>query len=275
MRVVVCALAKNEHLYINEWIKHYIGLGVDTIYIYDNDELDSPYIKDYIDKDYLDKVVIKNIRGFKRDKLQHDIYTGFYNKYGKGFDWCIFCDIDEYLVGIKDVKEFLSKDCFKDVEQIRIRWKLYGDDNLVERDMTKGVQETFKKEVKKSLNRDLITKGNLEIQGKMIVKGGLEGVIIRSPHFASKHSRDNILKSVLPSGRPCNSKVAIEEDYSHENVFMNHYMTKTISEFVKQKMNRTDAVYGKRQLDLDYFWRINKKTKEKLDWLKANKVTIN
>ena len=45
-------------------------------------------------------------------------------------------------------------------------------------------------------------------------------------------------------------------------------MTKTISEFVKQKMNRTDAVFGNRILDLNYFWRINKKTDEKLKYLK-------
>ena len=52
MRVVVCAMAKNEHLYINEWVSHYVKLGFDTIYLYDNDNLDSPYIGDYIDKKY-------------------------------------------------------------------------------------------------------------------------------------------------------------------------------------------------------------------------------
>ena len=39
--------------------------------------------------------------------------------------------------------------------------------------------------------------------------------------------------------------------------------------FVKQKQGRGDAVHGN-ILDLDYFWRINKKTKDKLEWL--NKV---
>ena len=68
MQVVVCALAKNEHLYINEWVAHYIKLGVDHIYIYDNDDLDKPSIKDYINKEYLDKITIKNIRGMVRRK---------------------------------------------------------------------------------------------------------------------------------------------------------------------------------------------------------------
>ena len=43
-------------------------------------------------------------------------------------------------------------------------------------------------------------------------------------------------------------------------------MTKTLSEFVKQKQGRGDAVHGN-VLDLDYFWKINKKTKEKIEWL--------
>lgn len=75
------------------------------------------------------------------------------------------------------------------------------------------------------------------------------------------------MQSVLPSGRPCFSKVAIEENYTNESVFIHHYMTKTLSEFIEQKLNRNDAVfnYG---IKLDYFWRINEKTQEKLDYLK-------
>ena len=78
MRVVICALAKNEHKYINHWVKHHIDLGVDTIYLYDNDDLDSDYVGNYIDKDYLNKVEIIDIRGVHKDKLQHKIYTDFY-----------------------------------------------------------------------------------------------------------------------------------------------------------------------------------------------------
>ena len=47
MRVYLCALAKNEHLYINEWVKHYIDMGFDKIFIYDNDDKDSKYIGDF------------------------------------------------------------------------------------------------------------------------------------------------------------------------------------------------------------------------------------
>ena len=44
-------------------------------------------------------------------------------------------------------------------------------------------------------------------------------------------------------------------------------MTKTLKEFVEQKLNRNDAVYNQ-ALKIDYFWRINKKTTKKLAYLK-------
>ena len=267
MEIVVCAMAKNEHKYINEWVEHYINLGFDKLYIYDNDELDSPNIKDYISSKFLNKCVIKNIRGQHKPKLQHDIYTGFYAKYGKTFEWCLFCDIDEFLFGVENIHSLLDQPMYQNAQQIRVRWKLFGDDNLITRDMSKKVVDSFQIEIKHSLNRNLINIGNLEKQGKMIVRGGLPNVIIRSPHFASFLNRDNIIPSILPSGKVCYSKVAIEEDYSNETIYLHHYMTKSLSEFIEQKLNRTDAVFGN-TLVLDYYWRINKKTKEKLDYLK-------
>lgn len=265
MRVVICAMAKNEHLYINDWIKHHLSIGFDKIYLFDNDDEDKEYIVDYIDNIYLPKVEIINIRGQKKEHLQHDVYTNFYNTHR--FDWCLFCDIDEYLVGVNEIHLFLDQYKFRNINQIRVKWKLFGDDDLIERDMKKPVWKCFKQEVKSSLMRDLKTKGNLEYQGKAIVRGCLPNVVIRSPHFASFINRNNVIPSVLPSGKPCWSKVVICENYSQESVFLYHYMTKSLSEFVNQKLDRNDAVYNQ-QIKLDYYWRINKKTPQKLEWLK-------
>ena len=265
MRVVVCAMAKNEHLYINEWCKHYLDLGVDHIYIYDNDDLKSQYVGCYINQRYESKVSIINIRGWKRQKLQNDIYTYFYMKYNRTFDYCLFCDIDEFLDGVKDIKSWLSS--LNSPIQVRIKWRLFGDDGLIKRDAKKPVYGFFKKEITKSLNRNLIDKGDLEIQGKFIIKGKLNNYKFGSVHYVSYASKKEPLPSVLPSGKPCKSGVRIREDYSGETIYLNHYMTKTLEEFVNQKLNRNDAVFNQ-TLKLDYYWRINEKTPEKLDYLK-------
>lgn len=268
MKVYLCALAKNEHLYINEFVSHYIKLGVDKIFIFDNDDKQSPYIKDYIEEQYLPQVRIINARGLHKPKIQHEFYNNFYHVEKDNFDWCIFCDIDEFLVGVDNIKKFLSSPRFNIAQQIRIKWKLFGDDNLITRDTSKPLLGAFKKEVTETFSMDLQSPANLQIQGKSIIKGHLKDILIDSPHYARYGSRNRILISVLPSGKICNSTVAIKEDYSKETVFFHHYMTKSLSEFINQKMNRTDAVFGERILKLNYYWRINKKNKKKLEYLK-------
>ena len=269
MKVYVCALAKNEHLYINEWVGHYLKLGVDKIFIYDNDDKNSPNIKDYISKEYLDKCKIINARGLHWNGIQHTFYTNFYNVEKNNFDWCLYCDIDEFLTGIDNIKDFLSNPKYKNFDQVRIKWKLFGDDNQIERDMNKPIMECFTNVLTKSLTMDLKRPATLQRQGKTIIKGHLDNVVFNSVHFASYKNAQRIRTSCLPSGTKCFSGVAIDEDYSKETVFLNHYMTKSLSEFINQKMNRTDAVFGDRKLKLNYYWRINEKTPEKLAYLKS------
>lgn len=268
MKVYVCALAKNEHLYINEWVKHYFKLGIDKIFLFDNDDKGMPYIGDFIDKQYLSRIRIINARGVHRKEMQHDFYSNFYRFQNQNFDWCLFCDIDEFLTGIDNIKDFLKQPQFSIVQQVRIKWKLFGDDDQIERDMNKPIMECFTHEVKGALNRDLTKPCGLENQGKCIVKGHLQEVSFNSVHFAINKRTNTILPSCLPSGIRCFSGVEIKEKYTNETVFLNHYMTKSLSEFIKQKMNRTDAVFGDRILKLNYYWQINKQTDEKLEYLK-------
>lgn len=269
MRVVLCCLAKKEHKYINDFVKWYIDMGFDTIYVYDNDEVDEEHQEYYVDTEYRKKVIFKNVRGFKETNLQHRLYTGFYAKYGKEFDWVLYCDVDEYLFGVKDIKAFLSQPQFYNVAQIRVKWKLFGDDDLITRDMSKPVYECFHNEIKYSLNRALTKEIRLQDQGKMFVRGKLNNILVPSCHYACYMNKNCILRSVLPSGKPCYSGVNIREDYSNEKVFLHHYMTKSLSEFVEQKLNRNDAVFNS-PLTLNYYWRINKKTEEKLNYLREH-----
>lgn len=266
MKVYLCALAKNEHLYINEWVAHYVKLGFDKIYIYDNDDKGTKDIYKSIDKQYSKHLVFVDIRGQHHKNMQGKYYTEFYRLHKDMFDWCMFCDIDEFLTGIDNIKTFLSRPYFNGFDQIRIKWKLFGDDDLIERDMTKGVVETFTQEITQPLTKDLQSVCKLHNQGKSIVRGHINNITFDSVHFAQ--TNNCLLFSCLPNGRLCRSGVEIKEKYDNINVFLNHYMTKSLSEFVAQKINRGDAVFSNRQIKLDYYWRLNKKTKEKLDYLK-------
>lgn len=272
MRIWVCALAKNEHKYINEWVKHYIDMKVSHIVIYDNDDIDeAKNIADFIDNRYKKYVEIINIRGYHEKNLQARIYTDFYNKYNKQFDWCCFFDIDEFLTGVSNIQLLLSDIKLFRAKQIRVKWRLFGDDDIIERDTTKPVLNAFNKVIKKSLSRDLKRKCELHNQAKCIVKGGLRCVYFNSVHYISDMTM-KLPTELLPSGKECYGKVAILDNYDNETIYLNHYMTKSLSEFIEQKLNRTDAVFDERKLKLDYYWRINTKTNAKLEYLKERGI---
>ena len=43
IKVAVCCIGRQENRYINEFISHYLNLGVDKIFIYDNNGYDEEY----------------------------------------------------------------------------------------------------------------------------------------------------------------------------------------------------------------------------------------
>lgn len=263
MRCVICALAKNEHRYINDWVKHYVELGFSTIYLYDNDSVDSDLILDFIDNNLKDKIHYINIRGRTEHCLQHHVYQEFYKQFNKTFDWCLFCDIDEYLVGIDNINTFLNNNKFDMYNSIRVKWNLFGDDDVIERDLSISPLLFFK---------NIITDNKkLSNQGKFFIRGNLNNIKLESCHYA-KDTGGKPLSACLPSGKRCLDGIYITTDYSEETVFLNHYMTKTLSEFIQQKLNRGDAVWETRDINLDYFWKVNKKTDDKLRWLTSKGI---
>ena len=251
MNCCVVAIAKNEQTYINQWVKHYLKLGFDHIYLYDNDDKDTPYIGRYIDSRYARQITIVNIRGWKQPYLQHVIYNSCYQAHRFHYDWFLFVDIDEFLVGIDNVKDFLSQPKFHSYRQIRIKWNLFGDDGVIERDTNIQMKDFFKK---------VIADNRLSNQSKSFIRGR-QYIRIASCHYVKD------IKSCLPSGKECGFDFTLD-NYEDETIFINHYMTKTLSELIKQKLNRGDAVWNKRTINFDYFFQINEKTQEKLDYIK-------
>lgn len=257
---VICAIAKNEHRYLNDWCKHHLSIGFDHIFVFDNDDLDvKESAASTIDPSIRNKVHFIDIRGKHRDFLQNSCYNRFYQAYKDQFEWCAFLDVDEFIFGTLNIK-----DCLRQIpwefDGVRIKWKLFGDGNLIERNMSIPIYEALKVPATKPFN--------LLNQGKTIVRGGVKDLIISSVHFASIKTRSNIIKACLPSGKPCKSEIIIYEDYSKEKIYINHYMTKTLSEFIDQKFGRGDCVFGDRNITFGYFFQLNEKTPEKIAYLK-------
>lgn len=251
---VICVIAKNENIYINEWVEYNLALGFDHIYIYDNNTSKTEFVGNFIKNK--DKVTIININDDYRYHLQTFYFKAFYKEYKNTFNWVAFIDIDEFIDlnnEYKDINEFLNQEKFKDINQILIKWKLFGDDGLIERDLSIPVHEFFKIPVS-----EIRPKTNLV---KAIIKGNIATELLGSHghhiHFVADEN-DKPWEAAFPSGKKLLGTYQLEPgQYLGETIFINHYITKTLSEFLTYKWPRGDIFSPTHTYTLQYYTAVN------------------
>ena len=162
IKIALCTLAKNENLYANEFINYYIKLGIDQIFIYDdNDEkLNAEKIADIMIfryKKYL--TIYDNIKNEIHN--QSEAFTDCYNKHFKQYDWILMIDMDEYLYIVNNtLKNYLSSPIFDECDFIKFHWLLPTDNGLLHYD-SRPLFERFKEPYIKSRFIKSIVKGNI------------------------------------------------------------------------------------------------------------------
>ena len=130
--VAICVIAKNENLYINEFVDYYKNLGISKIYLYDNNDISgenfSFILKNDIESNFVE---IINARGKK--KFQVDAYNDCYRNHRNDYSWFLIIDVDEYLYIKNNVSLFnyLNDIKFKNCNNIHINHKMYGDSDLL------------------------------------------------------------------------------------------------------------------------------------------------
>jgi len=117
MRVALVCIAKDEDLYIEEWIKYNTYLGFDKIFVYENDWR-LTYETD-----------ITHRIPFDGGGRQVEAYNNFIIHHKNDWDWVAFFDVDEFLVlkQHENIKDFLSD--YQDFDGVGINWYLFGDNN--------------------------------------------------------------------------------------------------------------------------------------------------
>ena len=251
-KVGIIAIAKNEALYIREWVEHHLDLGFNSIIIADNDDTFLlPGIIDY------PAVIHEDYTGI--DKVQTKAYTELYNKYRKDFDWLLFIDCDEFVMldkEYKDIQDFL--DGF-DSDVVRINWKVFSDNDALDTIGDYRVVERFRDPYMtsadtfaKSFINTRVDLGNRKVYGHGIY--------------------DKTLDARNALGDPCENINPHTNRIVHQVCWLNHYPTKTIGEYIRQKYGRGGANGnpGRYRAWESYFFRFNRRTQEKIDY--ANKL---
>ena len=254
MKTCIIAIAKRENLYLKEWIEHHLNIGFDVLFLCDNNECDGERITDIIDDD---RVKVLDYRGISG--VQPIAYTENFLRYKDEFDWLAFIDIDEFIMldgkYHGNIKNFLSEPMFDDADAVRLFWKILtseteldvkdGDYRVLDR--LKDVHVSGEESLFKS-----IVRGSTKYVG-----GRFNGHCYMNMPYGKTRSADGEHRDGTSfRGGPV-----------YVNAWINHYPTKTIGEYVRQKYfrggpNFNDKIYH----SFRYFFTYNDKTEEKVEY---------
>ena len=263
IKVLICAITKQEDLYLEEFIDYYINLGITKIILYDNNNLGDNSLNDLLNNTiYQNFIDIINYRGIKN--AQKTAYSDCYNNNKNKYDWIAFFDIDEflYLKGFQNINKFLSLSKFKKCSSILINWRYYGDNDFIYYE-PKPLKIRFAKpfifDENKTVNIYFLA------AAKSIIKGRLNITWTHFPHFL------NSSKICSPNGSIINNPLSSP---NYKNAFIKHYTTKSTEEYLiklfKGKvsspyyLNKEAIIYWINK----YYFLFNKITKQKLLFIK-------
>ncbi len=229
--LTLCAIAKNEGRYLQEWIEYHKMLGVEKFFIYDNDSADNTreILQPYIDTNLVEYCY------FPGKKMQLKAYANCVRKHKRHTKYLGFLDIDEFIVPIKHktISDYLKS--LGRFSGVQMNWLVYGSGGAKKRE--KGfVIERFKDHSlpDHKLNRHI----------KVILNPRL---ILR---FFSAH-RPVIFGRYIDSNGNITKKSFWDRTPVSNQIRINHYAIKSYEEFL-EKRSRGRARFN-RERGLDYF----------------------
>ena len=160
IKVALCTMGKKENLYAKEFMEYYMNLGVNHIFIYDNNDPFTERIKDVLDKKYKERITFYETQSFNIiDQTQ--AFTNCYENNLKKFDWFIMVDMDEYLFIVNDtLKNYLNNKIFGKCDFIKIHRVDTQDNDLLYYD-SRTLFKRFKKPYIKTKFIKTIIRGNI------------------------------------------------------------------------------------------------------------------
>ncbi len=230
--LTVCAIAKNEGAYFQEWIEWHKNLGVEKFYIYDNESSDNT-------KEVLAPYILSGLVEYTflpGTKQQLPAYDDCLEKHRLDTRWIAIIDLDEFIVPIKDktIPDFLKR--FEKFPVVEINWLVYG---------SSGVKKKEEGEVMKRFKHHSHPNHIVNRHVKSIVNPRYVFSVIGCHEVAriSGHAVDSHGFRIRKNFR--------EREPQQDVIRINHYAVKSYEEFL-EKRNRGRARTMK-QRNLDYF----------------------
>ncbi len=259
INICICSIGKNENLYAREFVEYYFKLGIDKIFIYDNNELEGENFDDIL-KDFIESKFVEIFDARGLSAIQIPLYNYCYRKNKDFYDWIGFLDFDEFLFikSKEPIKTYFYHERFNKCQLIFFNWIMFNDNNLIKYD-NRSLMERF-------TNKTLKYK-----QGKSFVRGKIDKLIIPSTHIPGI----NINSFCNSNGKLIHPKNFFgDKYYKNPSAYIKHFYTKTVEEFCV-KLNKGHAQFHKNHPKyiksikdrVKIFFKLNEITEEKLNIL--------
>lgn len=266
-KVALCCIGRLENLYAVEFVEHYINLGFDKIFIYDNNHNGEEHFEDVL-QEYVCKGLVEVMNYRDRVKAQMMAYNDCYARHKDEYAWFLYCDFDEFLIlpqhdNIKDYLSEFPNDC----QVVLVNWLCMTDNNLVRYD-PRPLMERFTQPM------DVMKRVQYDFPDNMHVKSIIRGGMDRINFCGNPHTTDTPLKSYNSVGERCEYRPW--QPMKYDKAYLKHFTTKTIDEWLtnKSKKGTADRPYAVfKQTYADRFFKINDVTQEKLDFIHAHTCT--
>ena len=252
MKVCVFTIIKNEQEYLEEWIKYHLDLGVDHLFIFEDNGSESH--KDITNKYPSDKVSLNSITILPIDKSHvhnwQESRQSIYNKEGLwwiknnyNYDWCFAIDCDEYITLSNSGDTIQSVlNLYSEYDAVIVQWQNYNANGHVYKPNyeEKGIIDTYTQKCDKSIN-DATWKST-----KLTYKLS----DFKKHYFLGTHLCYDFCKWCKTDYSKGLNKIC------YDNIYLRHYLTKSWEEYV-WKLNVRGMFHVKHR-NYDEFFEMNK-----------------
>jgi hypothetical protein len=215
-RVAICAIAKNESAYLEEWVAYHHLIGFDPIRIYSHEPTDDS-------EEVLERLARKGLAEWvpwtapPDKKPQWVAYEDGLAKLRDRADWIAFIDLDEFVVIPEhaSIQSFLAD--YGHLEAIAINWKMFGSSGH-EKHEPGLVIERFTRCAKRSFSGNHAVKTLARIDA------------IEIPRVHTCHFREGVTYQTV-SGEAIPHMVGKSEVVTHNLIRLNHYFTRSREEW--------------------------------------------